>query len=151
MRRSLVRFALLGSLFVFGCAKPTTTTETTGTGNSSGSGNGGSGQTSGSGGSQTSGNGGSDSGTGGNSSGSTGGSTGTSLHGASERARELGGLELRPSDPIAIQGAIYGYSDGSSCPTRSRPTSARPAAAASAAPRWSTRPSPSGAAGSAWS
>ena len=32
MRRSLVRFVLLGSLLGFGCAKPTTTTETTGTG-----------------------------------------------------------------------------------------------------------------------
>ena len=117
MRRSLVRFALLGSLFVFGCAKPTTTPETTGTGNSSGSGNGGSGQTSGNGGSQTSGNGGSSqsTGTGGSSSGSTGGSTGTACTAMPSQLVNSAAWNCDASDPIAIQGAIYGYSDGSSC------------------------------------
>src|SRR5450755_2012568 len=79
MRRSLVRFVLLGSLLTFGCAKPITE-GATGTGDSSGNGgSGGDGQTSGSGGSQTSGNGGSSqaTGTGGSSPSSTGGSTGT--------------------------------------------------------------------------
>ena len=114
MRRSLVRFVLLGSLVAFGCAKPITTTETTGTGNSTGSGTGGS-QTSGTGGSQTSGNGGSGSGTGGSSSGSTGGSTGTACTANPSQLVNSAAWNCDLSDPIAIQGAIYGYTDGSSC------------------------------------
>jgi hypothetical protein len=116
MRRSLVRFVLLGSLFVFGCAKPTTE-GASGTGNSSGSGSGGSGQTSGNGGSQTSGNGGSGpaTGSGGSSSGSTGGSTGTACTANPGQLVNSAAWNCDASDPIAIQGAIYGYTDGSSC------------------------------------
>ncbi len=114
MRRSLVRFVLLGSLFVFGCAKPITE-GSTGTGNSSGSGNGGSGQSTGTGGSQTSGNGGSQTTGTGNSSGSTGGSTGVACTAHPSELVNSAAWNCDASDPIAIQGAIYGYTDGSSC------------------------------------
>ncbi len=114
MRRSLVRFALFSSLFVFGCAKPITE-GSTGAGNSSGSGNGGSGQTTGTGGSQPSGNGGTGSGTGGSSSGSTGGATGTACTPTPGQLVNSAAWNCDASDPIAIQGAIYGYTDGSSC------------------------------------
>ena len=116
MRRSLVRFALFGSLLVFGCAKPISPiSEGSGAGNSSGSGNGGSGQTTGTGGSQPSGNGGTGSGTGGSSSGSTGGATGTACTPNPGQLVNSAAWNCDASDPIAIQGAIYGYTDGSSC------------------------------------
>ena len=118
MRRSLVRFVVLGSLLAFGCAKPITE-GATGSGSSSGSGNGGSGgdgQTSGSGGGQSSGNGGSGpaTGTGGSSSGSTGGSTGTACTPDPTQLVNAAGWNCDVA-AIGIQGAIYGYSDGSSC------------------------------------
>ncbi len=124
MQRSLVRFVLIGSVFIFGCAKPNTTTETTGNGGSTGSGTGGSGQSTGSGGTQGTGSGGSQStgtggsqstGTGGTSSGSTGGSTGTACTPNPNQLVNAAAWNCDASDPIAIQGAIYGYTDGSSC------------------------------------
>ena len=114
MHHSLVRFVLLGSVFVFGCAKPVTGS----------SGSGGDGQTTGSGGSQTTGNGGSQTtgtggthttGTGGTSSGATGGSTGTACTPNPGELVNAAAWNCDASDPIAIQGAIYGYTDGSSC------------------------------------
>ncbi len=128
MRRSLVRF-VLGSLVAFGCATPATTP---------GSGSGGSGQSSGSGGSG-SGSGGNSSGSGGNSSGSGGQSSGSGGNsqvtgaGGSSGSTGSGGSTTSSctADPtqlinsagwncdlttsIAIQGAVYGYTDGSSC------------------------------------
>ncbi len=117
MRRSLVRFALLGSLFVFGCAKPITE-GSSGSGNSSGGGTGGSGSGSGTGGSGPStGTGGSGpaTGAGGTSSGSTGGSTGTACTADPTQLINSAGWNCDLDTSIGIQGAVYGYTDGSSC------------------------------------
>ncbi len=110
MRPSLVRFAFLsslfGSLFALGCAKPGTE-GATGTGGST---------TSGAGGTSTSGAGGSSStGTGGSSSTGTGGSATSSCTANPSQLVNSAGWNCDASDPIAIQGAIYGYTDGSSC------------------------------------
>jgi hypothetical protein len=121
MHRSLVRFALLGALFAFGCAKPTTTPETTGTGNSSGNGTGnssgnGTGNSSGNGTGNSSGNGtGNSSGNGTGGSSSTGGSTGIACTPNPNQLVNSAAWNCDATDPIAIQGAIYGYTDGSSC------------------------------------
>ena len=106
MRPSLVRFAFVScSLFAFGCAQPGTE-GATGTGGST---------TSGAGGTSTSGAGGSSStGTGGSSSTGTGGSA-TSCTANPSQLVNSAAWNCDASDPIAIQGAIYGYSDGSSC------------------------------------
>jgi len=96
-------------MFAFGCAKPATTPETTGTGNSSGSGTGNSSGT-GTGNSSGTGN---STGTGGSS--STGGSTGTTCTPNPGQLVNSAAWNCDATDPIAIQGAIYGYSDGSSC------------------------------------
>jgi hypothetical protein len=121
MRRSLVRFALIGSVFVFGCAKPGTPVETTGTGNSSGSGTGnssgsGTGNSTGTGTGNSTGTGtGNSTGTGTGGSSSTGGSTGMACTPKPGQLVNSAAWNCDASDPIAIQGAIYGYTDGSSC------------------------------------
>jgi hypothetical protein len=117
MRPSLVRFvfraSLFGSLFALGCAKPSTE-GTTGTGGSSSSGTGGS--SSSTGGSTSSGTGGSSSGgTGGSSSSGTGGSATSSCTANPSQLVNSAGWNCDASQSIAIQGAIYGYTDGSSC------------------------------------
>jgi hypothetical protein len=126
MRRSFVGF-FLGSLVAFGCATPATQgnsgsggnsssgnggSNSSGNGGSSSSGNGGS-SSSGSGGSSSSGNGGSSSGSGGSSSGSGGSSTSSCTPNPNQLINSAGwNCDLAS---IGIQGAVYGYTDGSSC------------------------------------
>ncbi|HEY4393951.1 MAG TPA: hypothetical protein VGP64_07815 [Polyangia bacterium] len=128
MRRSVVRF-LLGSLFAFGCATPATqgnpgsggNGQSSGSGGNSSSGNGG--NSSSSGGSSSSGNGGSSSsggntqvtGNGGSSSSGSGGSSTSSCTPNASQLINSAGWNCDLSTSIEIQGAVYGYTDGSSC------------------------------------
>jgi hypothetical protein len=131
MRRSLVRF-VVGSLFAFGCATPATvpTSGSGGNGQNSGSGgngqsSGGNGQNSGSGGNgQNSGSGGQSSGSGGTQVTGAGGSSGSTGSGGSATSTctadptqliNSAGWNCDLSTSIGIQGAVYGYTDGSSC------------------------------------
>jgi Glycosyl hydrolase family 12 len=113
MRPSFVGF-VLGSLFAFGCATPATQGNP-GSGGNSSSGNGGS-SSSGSGGSSSSGSGGSSSsGSGGSSSSGSGGSSTSSCTPNPAELINSAGWNCDLNTSIGIQGAVYGYTDGSSC------------------------------------
>jgi|HubBroStandDraft_6_1064221.scaffolds.fasta_scaffold55706_3 hypothetical protein len=116
---------LFGSLLVVGCAKPGTDSPTSGTGNSgggntTGAGNStGAGNTTGAGNSTGSGNttGAGNTTGGGNSTGAGGTGSGTACVADPTQLVNSAAWNCDLSDPIGIQGAIYGYGDGSSCTT----------------------------------
>jgi Glycosyl hydrolase family 12 len=92
--------AFLGSLLAFGCASPQTQSPT------------GSGSAGTTGGGNTSGTAGT---TGGGNTSGTAGTTGSACVAMPTQLVNANAWNCDLSDPIAIQGAIYGYSDGSSC------------------------------------
>jgi Glycosyl hydrolase family 12 len=97
--RSASLYSLVASLLMIGCASPQTASPT-GTGNSGGGNTTGSGGTTG----------------GGNTTGSGGTGSGTACVPNPSQLVNSAAWNCDLSDPIAIQGAVYGYSDGASCP-----------------------------------
>src|SRR5437764_709389 len=115
MRHVLTRLAI-ASVTVWGCASPQPATDNSGNGGSQGSGSGGT-QGSGNGGSSATGAGGIAISTGGSSATGTGGSAGGSCTPAPDQLINSAAWNCDLATPIMIQGAIYGYGDGSSCAT----------------------------------
>jgi hypothetical protein len=103
--------SLLGSLLVLGCASPQTAS-TPGTGNSGGGNTTGAAGATGSGGTTGGGN-----NTGGGNTTGSGGSGNSTCVADPTQLVNSAAWNCDLSDPIGIQGAIYGYGDGSSCTT----------------------------------
>ena len=121
MRRPIFSFAFasLGAVLLVACATPSSPGDNTGNGGSTqSSGNGGTTQSSGNGGTtQSSGNGGSTTtGTGGTKTTGTGGSTAPTCTPDASQLVNASAYNCDQSTSIEIEGSIYPYGDGSSCP-----------------------------------